>query len=143
MCVTRFFRLMNFAIVEILQEREEERGRARGKKPEKKSINELTNKKCGPVRCLVRFGLLWFALALSLLHDAKFELCYNSALFVLAATSDSCRARWRQKERARERWSQIGAGFVGSFFALLLLRFVCLFSFCADFFLTLRFAYFP
>lgn len=66
----------------------EERGRARGKKPEKKSINELTNKKCGPVRCLVRF-----ALALSLLHDAKFELCYNSALFVLAATSDSCRAR--------------------------------------------------
>lgn len=102
----------------------------------------MTNKKCGPVRCLVRFGLLWFALALSLLHDAKFELCYNSALFVLAATSDSCRARWRHKERARERWSQIGAGFVGSFFALLLLRFVCLFSFCADFF-NVTFRIFP
>lgn len=85
MCVTRFFRLMNFAIVEILQEREGER---EGRNRRKKSINELTNKKCGPVRCLVRF-----ALALSLLHDAKFELCYNSALFVLAATSDSCRAR--------------------------------------------------
>lgn len=63
MCVTRFFRLMNFAIVEILQEREREiaRARARGKKPEKKSINELTNKKCGPVRCLVRFALVCFA----------------------------------------------------------------------------------
>lgn len=46
------------------------------------------------------------------------------------------------RKRERERWSQIGAGFVGSFFALLLLRFVCLFSFCADFF-NVTFRIFP
>lgn len=94
-------------------------------------------------RFAVWFGSLWFALALSLLHDAKFELCYNSALFVLAATSDSCRARWRQNERARERdGARSGLGLLGVFFALLLLRFVCLFSFCADFF-NVTFRIFP